>query len=371
MQGLREALKKAGVTQSELASYLGLAKSTVCAICDDHYPVGREVELRGEIAQFLSDKGITVKSDFQKSTSKETETEIDDEENTRRVEMLSANAKKHFGIMKDPFVDDVHDKKDVFLTESSRYVSEYMYITAKTNGMLAVIGESGSGKSTLRKLLIDRIEESGEKIKIIYPRTLDRSKLTAGFICDAIIADLSDEKPKRGLEAKCRQVERVLTGSSRAGWSHVLLIEEAHDLSVQTLKYLKRFWEMEDGFKKLLGIILIGQPELKPMLDESRNWEAREVIRRMEVAELDPFGDVAEVKAYLQCKLSRVSSSVERVFSDDAYSAILDAMTRKTKSGYVTRYCYPLSVNNLVRRAMNTAADIAAPRVTAEIIKLS
>jgi type II secretory pathway predicted ATPase ExeA len=45
--------------------------------------------------------------------------------------------------------------------------------------------------------------------------------------------------------------EKILTNSSRAGYSHVLMIEEAHDLAVTTLKYLKRFWELEDGYKKL------------------------------------------------------------------------------------------------------------------------
>jgi hypothetical protein len=42
-------------------------------------------------------------------------------------------------------------------------------------------------------------------------------------------------------------VKEILTGSANAGNSHVLVIEEAHDLNVQTLKYLKRFWEMEHG----------------------------------------------------------------------------------------------------------------------------
>ena len=45
------------------------------------------------------------------------------------------------------------------------------------------------------------------------------------------------------------------------------------------LKFLKRFWELEDGFKKLLSILLIGQPELKNKLDERQHYEAREVIR--------------------------------------------------------------------------------------------
>lgn len=368
---LRECLSSVGAKQVDLAEYLSLARSTVCGICNGNFPVGREEELKEKINGFLESKGLKVKVQFH-SVKKEAEKEIKEEyeeEEWMKVEMLTMDAKKHFGLFKDPFVDDIHDKSDVYLTDSIRYVSEYMYVTAKSAGMLAVVGESGSGKSTLRRMLIDRISESDEKIKVIFPRTLDRTKLTAASICDAIIADLSGQTPKRSIEAKCRQVEKVLTESSRAGWSHVLMIEEAHDLSVLTLKYLKRFWEMEDGFKRLLGIILIAQPELKPMLDESRNWEARELIRRMEVAELDSFMIVEEVKGYLECKMKKAGSCVERIFTEDAYPAILEAMTRKTKSGHVTRFCYPLSVNNLVRRAMNEASSIFEPKVSAEVIK--
>ena len=363
MPGLREILRESGLKQSALASYLGVARSTVCAICDGRYPVGREEEIREGIRAFLDDNGIRAELPERKEEAPEEEEEV------RRNEMLTAAAKKQFGLFSDPFVDDVHDRSDVYLTDSVRYVSEYMYMTAKNAGMLAVIGESGCGKSTLRKLLIDRIEASGEKIRIIFPRTLDRTKLTAAAICDAIIDDISEAKPKRSFEAKCRQVEKVLTESSRSGYSHVLMIEEAHDLSIPTLKYLKRFWELEDGFKKLLGIILIAQPELKMKLDEASNWEARELIRRMEIAELDPFMTPEEVKGYLSMKLKRAGSSSEKVFSEDVYPAILDAMTRKVKSGQVTRFCYPLTVNNLVKRAMNEAASLCEPLVSAEIIR--
>ena len=213
--------------------------------------------------------------------------------------MLSMAARKQFGVYADPFVDDVHDKGDVYLTDSVRYTSEYMYLTAKNAGMIAVIGESGSGKSTLRKLLIDRIQESGAKIRIIFPRTLDRTRLTAAAICDAIISDVSKQTPRRSFEAKCRQVETVLSESARAGWSHVLMIEEAHDLSIQTLKYLKRFWELEDGFKKLLGIVLIAQPELKLKLDESRNWEARELMELCPIGLFDYLKVMEKDKKYL------------------------------------------------------------------------
>ncbi|VEI45183.1 Uncharacterised protein [Actinobacillus equuli] len=58
---------------------------------------------------------------------------------------------------------------------------------------------------------------------------------------------------------------------------------------------------MEDGFKKLLSIVLIGQPELKLKLSE-RNTEVREVVQRCEVVELAPLD--AELERYVQHNLT-------------------------------------------------------------------
>ena len=365
---MKEALAAAGIPQSRLANHLHLARSTVCAICNQNrYPVGREDEIRRDIGLFL--KQNNVEADLQVQTPDvETDSSEDEEIQARSNEMLTNAARKHFSLFKDPFTDDVRSAEDVYQNSNVRFVAEYMYQAAKLSSLIAVVGESGSGKTTLRKMLIDRINASSEKIKIIFPRTLDRTRLTVGAICDAIIRDVSTETPKRTLEAKSNQVERVLAASARNGYSHVLMIEEAHDLSIQTLKYLKRFWELEDGFSRLMGIVLVAQPELKIKLDESRNWEAREIIRRLEVVELEPFMEASELKEYLDKKLRKAGSCADAVFSDDAYGAILEAFTRRLKSGQYTRFCYPLSVNNLAKRAMNEAAAIAEPLVTAEII---
>jgi type II secretory pathway predicted ATPase ExeA len=185
--------------------------------------------------------------------------------------MLNLNTRKTFGLFKDPFTDDVANADDVYLNDASRFAAEYLYQTAKAGGMVALVGESGSGKTTIRRYAIDRMQAENQKVRVISPRIIDKGRLTASLICDAIIADCSTEKPRRTLEAKARQVEHILTNSSRSGFSHILMIEEAHDLSIQTLKYLKRFWELEDGFKKLLAIVLIGQIEMNAKLDESKN----------------------------------------------------------------------------------------------------
>ena len=284
------------------------------------------------------------------------------------TEMLSQAARKHFQLFRDPFIDDVQSADDVFMSSDQRYIREAMFHTAKHGGFIAVVGESGAGKTTLRRDLIDRIQREQAQITIIQPRIIDKGRLTAGAICDAIIGDVSNQHPKRSLEAKARQIETLLQGSSRAGNSHVLIIEEAHDLSVQTLKYLKRFYELEDGFKKLLSIILIGQPELKNKLDERQNWDAREVIRRCEVAELQPLN--GNLEDYLGMKFKRIGKNLDEVFCADAFDAIRDRLVIRNRGmdGGISMM-YPLVVNNAVTKALNLAAEIGAPHVNAEIIR--
>jgi type II secretory pathway predicted ATPase ExeA len=186
--------------------------------------------------------------------------------------------------------------------------------------------------------------------------------MTAGSICESIIKDLQpDAKIPQSLESKARVVIAALKASSSAGNSHVILIEEAHDLTIQCLKYLKRFWELEDGFRKLLSIVLIGQPELKSKLDERRYPEAREFIRRCEVAELVPLG--RHLEDYLAFKFKRVGKEVSDLISADACDAMRELLDRKRLG------VYPLIVNNLVTKAMNTCAEIGEEKVSAEVIR--
>lgn len=285
------------------------------------------------------------------------------------TEMLTPQAKKLFKLFRDPFTDDVQGPEDVFLSADQRYIREVLFATARHGGFVAVSGESGSGKTTLRRDLLDRIQREGHPVVAIQPRVIDKGVLTASAICHAIIDDLNPgAKVPRSLEAQARAVERVLTESSRAGNSHVLLIEEAHDLSIQTLKYLKRFWELEDGFKKLLAIILVGQPELKAKLDERRNYEAREVIRRCEIAELMPLDNVLE--DYLRLKFKRVDVDYTAIFTADAADGIRSRLTRPGKTSRdLISMVYPLTVNRLVVRALNLAAELGQPRVDAAIVK--
>jgi type II secretory pathway predicted ATPase ExeA len=125
---------------------------------------------------------------------------------------------------------------------------------------------------------------------------------------------------------------------------------------------------MEDGFKKLLAIVLIGQIELKARLDEGRNWEARELIRRMEILEIDPLGTGANIAAYLDIKFGRLGKDRKKVIDDGGCEALAAKLRRQTRNGVVYSVAYPLQINNWCRRAMNTAADLGAELVDADVV---
>lgn len=282
-------------------------------------------------------------------------------------EMLSRDAKKHFQLLRDPFIDEIRGPDDIYLAADQRYIREAMHSTAKSGGFIAVIGESGAGKTTLRLDLIERVQKEGLSILFVQPRVIDKKKLTARMVCEAILDDLAPgTTAPASLERLARKVESILTESYKAGNRHVLLIEEAQDLEPRALKHLKRFYELQAGYVKLVSIILVGQPELKNLLNERMHFDLREVIRRCEVAELQPLD--SNVRAYLELKFERAGKKLPEIFADNAFDAIVARLTRDSSRGRESMV-YPLVVNNVVTKAMNLAASMGEQRVSADVVK--
>ncbi len=244
------------------------------------------------------------------------------------VEMITEETKKYFKLFRNPFIDDIQKDSDIFMSEEHRYIEAAMLDAAKHGGFLAVIGEVGSGKSVMRRKVVEQLKKDGDTI-VIYPQMIDKSRVNAASICDAIIMDLSEQKPSMKLEAKTRQVHKLLLERAKQNFRSVLIIEEAHDLHTNTLKYLKRFYEMEDGYRKLLGIILVGQTELKNLFNEQAHIEMREVIRRIQTAEIKGLN--GNIKDYLRLKFKRINAKVEDIFEDGAFTALNGRLTTKEK----------------------------------------
>jgi len=309
-----------------------------------------------------ADHGDRVREGMRKKAGHKTSDKF--AETIKEAEMLTPTTKKHFKIFADPFLNDVQQGADVFMSESHRYVHAAMMDAARNGGFVAACGECGAGKSIMRRKLIGELNASGD-VRVVEPQTIDKNELNAGHILDAIILDLDPNAvPKRTREAKARQVRNALLASSRAGMRHVLIIEEAHDLSISTMKQLKRLWEIEDGYRKVLGIIMVGQPELQIRLNRQTHPEMREVILRCLICTLESLNR-NDCEAYLHLKFDRTRKPLHEVLADGCIDAVMARLT--TRTGYPT--VYPLYINNLIAKAMNAAAQIGAPLVTAEIIE--
>lgn len=289
---------------------------------------------------------------------------------------LKPETRKHFKLARNPFVDDVQSPDDVFQTPSVRYVRAALTDCALHHGFMAVVGESGAGKSTLAEDLQERIRTEGKDILIIKPYVLgmegtdDRGKtLKSTQIAEAIAFAIDPQvKLKLSSEARFRQIHQLLTDSRRSGHRHLLVIEEAHCLPIATLKHLKRFLELKDGMQRLIGIALIGQPELRDRLS-GQNGEVREVAQRCEIVELEPLD--SELEGYLQHKFARFDLKLSDVFTPDAFDAMRARLIHRPRGGKPTdarSLCFPLVVNNLVCRAMNAAALAHWPQVDAQVI---
>ena len=289
---------------------------------------------------------------------------------------LTPEARKHFGLPRNPFVDDVQSTDDVFQSPSVRYVRAALMDCAQHHGFCAVVGESGAGKSTLAEDLEERIKAEGRDVMVIRPYVLAMEAsdakgktLKSSHIAEAIAYALDPNlKVKSSPEARFRQVHELLRASRKAGRRHLLVIEEAHCLPVATLKHLKRFIELKDGMQRLIGVALIGQPELRDRLG-SQNADVREVAQRCEVVQLDPLD--AELEAYLRHKFARFDLKLDQVLTPDASDAIrtrLIHMPRGGKPSDARSLCFPLVVNNLMCRAMNAAAKAGWPVVDAQVI---
>ncbi|MDR5609785.1 MULTISPECIES: AAA family ATPase [unclassified Arsenophonus] len=386
MLKLKPLLQHHNLTQAALARALDLSEATLAQIVNHHQWPKQDIDaLKQRIRAWLRDQGIAADDCFDGVTSggKEKRPLFSNEEDTMllKKQVLLPATKKHFGLFRAPFDDyAVQSADDVFLTPDSGYAREALYQTALFGGFIAVIGESGAGKSTLRRDLIDRINKENSPVVVIEPYVLamedndhQGKTLKAASLAEAIVHTLAPlEKLKRSPEARFRQLHKLLKDSSRTGYSHVLVIEEAHALPIPTLKHLKRFFELDDGHKKLLSIVLLGQPELGDKLSE-RLLDVREVVQRCEVIDLPPLD--AHLEDFLAFKFKRIGADLNKIITPEAIKAIRQRLSYQrggqsvpSQQRTTVSLLYPLAIGNLLTAAMNLAAQNAIPVIDANII---
>jgi general secretion pathway protein A len=246
-----------------------------------------------------------------------------------------------FGLNEKPFAI-TPDPRYLYMSERhAEALAHLMYGINEAGGFIQLTGEVGTGKTTVIRSLLEQLPGHADVALILNPR------ITPAEFLLTICEELHVSVPEAGLGSTKVLMDvlgRHLLDTHAEGRRVVLIVDEAQNLSTATLEQVRLLTNLETATTKLLQIILIGQPELRDLLDKpelrqlaqritgryhlhplSREETAGYIKHRMRVAgaTAEAFTPAALREAH------RLSGGVPRIINVISDRALLGAFTRE------------------------------------------
>ncbi len=206
-----------------------------------------------------------------------------------------------FGLQHPPF-SIAPDPRYLFMSERHREaLAHLLYGLDAGGGFVLLTGEVGAGKTTVCRCFLEQIPSHCNVAYIFNPKLTVRELLRS--ICDEFGVPHKPTVPG-GVETVKDYIDPLnasLLAAHAAGRNTVLIIDEAQNLSADVLEQLRLLTNLETSERKLLQIILIGQPELRAMVAKpSMEQLAQRVIARFHLGALSP----QETQQYIAHRLA-------------------------------------------------------------------
>ncbi len=171
---------------------------------------------------------------------------------------------EYFGLDEMPF-SIAPDPRYLYMSEQHREaLAHLIYGINSEGGFVLLTGEVGAGKTTVCRCLLEQIPE---KVKIAF---IINPKLTVKELLATICDEFGIQYPEGNTSIKVfvDLINVYLLDIHSKGFNAVLIIDEAQNLSTDILEQLRLLTNLETNQRKLLQIILLGQPELKNKLSK-------------------------------------------------------------------------------------------------------
>ncbi len=225
---------------------------------------------------------------------------------------------QHFGLKQEPF-SIAPDPRFLFMSERHREaLAHLLYGLGGGGGFVLLSGEIGAGKTTVCRCFLEQIPKRCNVAYIFNPKLTVVELLRS--VCEEFRIPFEHTGPQPAtVKDYLDPLNEFLLRTHAVGQNNVLIIDEAQMLSVEVLEQLRLLTNLETNERKLLQIVLIGQPELRTMLARPELEQlAQRVIARFHLDALS----VDETAQYIRHRLGVAGLTGSLPFRRDAMARI-------------------------------------------------
>ena len=225
--------------------------------------------------------------------------------------------RQKFGLAKDPF-NMTPDPDLLFMTEQHREaLAGVAYAILDRKGFAVLIGPAGTGKTTLVTTVLQSLKKSPVQSSVILNPALSPAEFLEMVLLDFGIADIPASKAQR-----INIFQKFLLESHQKQKVCTVIVDEAHKLSPDVLEEIRLWTNFEFSDQKLLQIVLVGQPELRDVLNrEDLRQLKQRIALRFTIAPLS----MSEVAAYIQYRWSRSGAPAPAPITPEAVALVARA----------------------------------------------
>jgi general secretion pathway protein A len=221
-----------------------------------------------------------------------------------------------FGLGEKPFAI-TPDPRYLFMSERhAEALAHLLYGINEAGGFIQLTGEVGTGKTTVVRSLLERMPGHADVAVILNPQLTPLQFVLT--ICEELGIFMRDEDTSSIKDLVDILNKRLLEAHGK-GRRVVVIVDEAQNLTPETLEQVRLLTNLETASQKLLQIILIGQPELREVLSRV---ELRQLAQRITGRyHLDPLSRT-ESAAYVNHRLKVAGSAGGEIFTRAALSEV-------------------------------------------------
>ncbi|MDP4301339.1 XrtA/PEP-CTERM system-associated ATPase [Leptothrix discophora] len=195
-----------------------------------------------------------------------------------------------------------------------RALAYLQYGVTQSEGFIVITGEIGAGKTTLLRMLLEGLDRQK-----VLPAQIVSTQLESGELLQAIITAFGIPSSGNSKAHLIATLEAFLTALAAQGRHALLIVDEAQNLDPRAVEELRMLSNFQLGNKALLQSFLVGQPELRRILESPSMEQLRQRVTAS--YHLGPLG-FEETQGYVEHRLKHVGWTDRPTFALDAFDSL-------------------------------------------------